>query len=98
MEEGGTDSGSKRKFDLTDKAKVSSAVVVDSDQVNSTDFDNLKSLACKMEEENRKTQILMKDIHDILSQIQGNQWDRPTGRGRGNENGRGRGDGREYDG
>ena len=55
--EGGSDSGSKRKSHTTDgtKAKVSSAVVVDSDQVNSTDFDKLKSLACKMEEENRKT-------------------------------------------
>ena len=45
---------------------------MDSDQVDSTDFDKLKSLACKMEEENRKTQILMKDIQDALSQMQGN--------------------------
>ena len=75
MEEWGTDAGSKRKSGTTDrtKAKVSSAVLVDSDQVNSTDCDKLKSLACKMEEENRKTQILMKDIQDALSQIQGNQ-------------------------
>ena len=56
VDEGGTDSGSKRESATTDrtKAKVSSAVVVDSDQVNSTDFDKLKSLACKMEEENRR--------------------------------------------
>ena len=75
MEEGGTDSWSKRKSGTTDrtKAKVSSAVVVHSDQVSTTDFDKLKSLACKMEEENRKTRILMKDIQDALSQIQGNQ-------------------------
>ena len=74
MEEGDTDSGPKRKSGPTDgiKAIVSSAVVVDSDQVNSTDFDKLKSLACKMEEENRKTQILMKDIQDALGQMQGN--------------------------
>ena len=98
VEEGGIDSGSKRKFNTTDRAKVSSAVVVDSDQVNSTDFDKLKSLACKMEEENRKTQILMKDIQDVLSQIQGNQGGKPRGRGRGNGNHRGRGDGRGYDG
>ena len=64
VEERGTDSGSKRKSDTTDKPKVSVAVVVESDKVNSADFDKLKSLACKMEEENRKTQILMKDIQD----------------------------------
>ena len=100
VDKGGTDSGSKRKSGTTDrtKAKVSSAVVVVSDQVNSTDFDKLKPLACKMEEENRKTQILMKDIQDALSQIQRNKGDRPKGRGRGNGNGRGRGDGRGYDG
>ena len=97
MEEGGTDSGSKRKSGITDrtKAKVSSAVV-DSDQVNSTDFDKFKSLGCKMEEENRKTQILMKDVQDAISQIQGNQGGGP--RGRGNGNGTGRGGGRAYDG
>ena len=43
--------------------------MVDSDQVNSTDFDKLKSLACRMKEENRKTQILIKDIQDTLIQI-----------------------------
>ena len=98
VDTGGTDSGSKRKSGTTDrtKAKVSSAVVVDSDQVNSTDFDKLKSLVCKMEDENRKTQNLMKNIQDVLSQIQGNQWGGPRGRGRGN--GRGRGGGRGYDG
>ena len=74
------------------------AVVVDSDQVNSTDFGKLQCLACKMEEENRKTQILMKDIQDALTQIQENQGGGPRGRGRGNGNGRGRGDGRGYDG
>ena len=100
VDEGGTDSGSKRKSDTSDrtKAKVSSAVVVDSDQVNSADFDKLKSLACKLEEENRKTQILMKDIEHALGQIQGNQGGGPRGRRRGNGNGRGRGDGRGYDG
>ena len=67
------------------------------DQVNSTGFDKLKSLACNVEEENRKAQILMKDIQDALSQIQETQGGRPRGRGRGNGNGRGRGDGRGYD-
>ena len=75
VEERGTDSGSKRKSGTTDrtKAKVSSEVVVDSDQVNSTNFNKLESLPCKMEEENIKTQILMKDIQDALGQMQGNQ-------------------------
>ena len=84
VEKGVTDSGSKRKSNNTDrtKAKVSSAAVVDLDQVNSTDFHKLISLACKMEEENRKTQILMKDIQDTLSQIQGNQGGGPRGTGR----------------
>ena len=58
--------GQRGKSDTTDKPKVSVAVVVESDKVNSADFDKLKSLACKMEEENRKTQILMKDIQDAL--------------------------------
>ena len=74
VEEGGNDSASKRKSGTTyrTKTKVSSAIVVDSNQVNSTDFDKRKFLACRMEGENRKTQILMKDIQDAFSQIQGN--------------------------
>ena len=47
-----------------------------------------------MEEENRKNKILMKDIQDALSQIQGHQGDGPRSIGRGNVNGRGREDGR----
>ena len=72
VEERGAGSSSKGKTDSKTKAKASSPIVMDSAHTcqggasSDSDLDNLKNLASKIEEENRKTQSLLQEIQDAM--------------------------------
>ena len=77
VEEGRAGSGSKGKTNSRTKAMASSAIVLDSAWTNQdgassdSDLDNLRNLASKIEEENKKTQSLLKEIQDEIDAIKG---------------------------